>query len=127
MATTMKLNGATLAQCSSFSVRIEWLGSAVGLANGGLRRDLVNANLKRRWSLSWVALTVSEAITIIENWADAVAGDVKFIPPDYTITDPETDLGYDVNAGQNPQSTFEAYQVAGGSLRYRASIELWEA
>ncbi len=127
MATTMKLNGDTLAQCSGFSVRLEFLGSAVTLASGGLRRDLVDANLKRRWTVSWTALTVGEAITIIEAWADAVAGDVYFIPPDYTITDPETDLGYTVNAGPNPQSTFEAYLVAGGTLRYRASVELWEA
>lgn len=121
MATTMKLNGATLAQCSSFSVRLEFLGSAVTLANGELRRDLVKTLVKRRWTLSWVALSVSEAITVIEAWAAAVAGDVKFIPPDYG-----TGTGYDVNAGANPQSTFEAYQVAGGTLRYRASIELWE-
>jgi len=127
MSTTLKLSGDTLAQCNNFSVTFAYVGSAVTLADGGLRRDLVDANYKRRWSLSWTALTQSELNTIIAAWADAVAGDVKFIPPDYTISDPLIDLGYDVNAGSNPQSTFEAYVVAGGTLRWRASIELWEA
>jgi len=115
---TIVINSVNQPQVSQYSIRIEYLGGSVTLANGGLRRDLVNANGKRRWSLSWSALTATQLGTVLTAHAAAVAGDVTFTSPDGT--------GYTVNAGPNPVMSWEAYQVAGGALRYRASMELWE-
>lgn len=116
---TIVLNSSNLPQVSGYSQRMEYLGGATVLANGDLRRDLVDSNGKRRWTLTWSALDSSGISTILSAWGAAVAADVSFTSPDGT--------GYTVNAGQNPSMQWEAYKVAGGALRYRATLELWEA
>ena len=115
---TIVVNSNNLPQVSQYSTRIEYLGGAVTLASGDLRRDLVDGNGKRRWTLTWAALTSTELGNVIAAHSSAVAGDVSFTSPDGT--------GYTVNAGPNPTMTWEAYKVPGGVLKYRASMELWE-
>jgi hypothetical protein len=123
------LNGSTLASPAAMNGSDEFLGGATQLADGSLRRDLVQANGKLRWSLSWVKLTAAELATLQGAFAAAVAGDVEFSPPDleplYDEDDEQTNA-YTVNAGQNPRLTWEAYKVANQDLRYRASLELFE-
>lgn len=116
--TDTQLAGVTLAQISSYSVNSQYIGGAVTLASGALRRDLMVSGAKRRFSLAWVALTATQLATVRTQYALAVAGDVAFTGPDGTTAT--------VNAGPTPTLNAEAYRAAGG-LRWRASFELWEA
>jgi len=116
MATT--LNSKTLPPPSGYTINDAYIGSAALLANGNLGRDLVVSGPKMRITLSWVALTTTDLATVRDAYADAVAGTVAFVGPDGTSCS--------VHAGQNPQVSTEAYKVASG-LRWRCSIELWEA
>lgn len=125
------LNGTTLAAPSAMNGSDEFLGGATTLADGSIRRDLVQADGKLRWSLAWVKLTKTELGTLQTAFAAAVAGDVEFNPPDqeplYAEAEPHAQTNaYTVNAGQNPRLTWEAYKVAGQTLKYRASMELFE-
>ncbi len=115
---TLKLNGTSLVQCTTYQVRSEWLGGATVLGSGAIRRDLVASGAKRRFSLTWDGLTKTDLDAITGAFAYAVAGDVKFIPPDGTETT--------VNAGERPTLSWEGYKVAGADLRYRCSMELYE-
>ncbi len=115
---TTRLNNIPLAQVADYSISTAYVGGAVTLANGALRRDLMDVNAKRRFSLAWVGLTSAELATIEAAYAAAVAGDVAFVGPD--------GASCNVNAGPNPGLRKEAYKVAGGTLRWRCSFELWE-
>jgi hypothetical protein len=128
---TTTLNGTALAAPAAMNGSAEFLGGATTLADGGLRRDLVDTSAKKRWSLSWVKLTATELGTIQTAFAAAVAGDVAFNPPDleplYDEDEPHAQTNaYTVNAGQTPRLTWEAYKIAGQALRYRAALELSE-
>lgn len=114
-----KLNGVTLPQVASYSISTAYVGGAVTLASGQIRRDLMNNNAKRRISLAWVALTGAELATIEAAYHAAVQGDVAFVGPD--------GMTCNVNAGTTPGLNKEAFRVAGGALRWRCSFELWEA
>lgn len=113
------LSGTALANVQQERTSYEWLGGAVTLASGAIRRDLVQAGAKRRWSLSWTALTAGELGTVTACYGAAVAGDVAFTAPDVAGT-------ATVNAGERPGLTTETYTIAQGELRYRCSLELWE-
>ena len=117
---TIALGGHNLPQCQVFSVRVDYLGGATTLADGSLRRDLMDTACRHRWTLTWVSLTGTEIGNILHAFDGAVAGDVAFTAPDGT--------GYTVNAGEKPTLSWDAYKVAGagGVLRYRASMELAE-
>lgn len=119
MASDTKLNNVTLADPTTYTVQGVWLGGAVQLANGNLRRDLVNGSMKRRFSLAWVALSSAQLAAITSAFAAAVAGDVPFVGPDGTSCN--------VNAGMTPVLNYETFVVGGGALLYRCSLELWEA
>jgi hypothetical protein len=127
----LTLDGTTLPSPSAMTMRGEFLGGAVVLADGTLRRDLLDGDLKRRWTLSWVKLTAAQLATVQAEYEDAVAGDVAFNPPDltpvYALTTPFAQTNaYTVNAGPTPGMTWEAYKAAGSVLYYRASFELFE-
>lgn len=115
--TNTQLAGVTLAQVSSYSVNSQYIGGAVTLASGALRRDLMVSGAKRRFSLAWVALTDVQLATVRTQYALAVAGDVAFVGPD--------GVSCNVNAGTSPGINAEAYRTAGG-LHWRVSLELWE-
>jgi hypothetical protein len=119
MATSITLDETDLPQVSEFSVGVAYIGGAAQLADGGLRRDLMDASAKRRFSLAWTALSASELGDVLDGFDGAVAGDVDFDAPDGGE--------YTVNAGTTPSLRYEAYVVAGGNLLYRCSMELWEA
>jgi hypothetical protein len=116
MATT--LNSATLAPPNGYTINDTYIGTAALLANGTLGRDLVVSGTKMKITLSWTALSTSELSTIRTQYANAVAAAVTFVGPDGTSCS--------VHAGQQAQISTEAYKAAGG-LRWRCSIELWEA
>jgi hypothetical protein len=115
--TSTQLAGVTLAPVCSYSVNSQYVGGAVTLANGAIRRDLMASGAKRRFSLAWVALTDAQLATVRTQYTLAVTGDVAFTGPD--------GASCTVNAGANPALNAEAYRTAGG-LRWRASLELWE-
>lgn len=115
---TIVVNSQNLPQCSQYTTRIEFLGGSVTLASGDLRRDLVDTSGKRRWTLTWAALTGTELGNVITAHGAAVAADVSFTSPDGT--------GYTVNAGPSPSLSWEAYKVPGGTLLYRVTMELYE-
>jgi hypothetical protein len=119
MATSITLNSDALAMASEFSVSLAYIGGAAQLADGGLRRDLMDASAKRRISMAWTALTADELSTILGAFDDAVGADVSLVAPDGGT--------YTVNAGTTPSLRYEAYVVAGGTWRFRCSMELWEA
>lgn len=114
-----KLNGVTLPQVASYSISTTYIGGAVTLATGQIRRDLMAANAKRRFSLAWVALTSAELATVEAAYHAAVNGDVAFVGAD--------GISCNVNAGATPGLNKEAFRVAGGALRWRCSFDLWEA
>jgi hypothetical protein len=115
---TIVINSVNQPQVSQYTTRIEYLGGSTILASGDLRRDLVDSNGKRRWTLTWASLDSTDLGKVITAHSSAVAADVGFTSPDGT--------GYTVNAGPNPSMQWEAYKVPGGVLRYRVTMELFE-
>jgi hypothetical protein len=99
-------------------VRTEYLGAATTLANGKLRRDLVNTQAKRRFSLAWTRLSASQRADVEAAYDAAVKGEVAFVGPDgVTCT---------VTAGPQPAASFEGW-VSARKVYFRGSLELYEA
>ncbi len=118
-ANPLTLAGLTLPPAQTCNTQLEWIGGAVALAAGGLRRDLLQPGPKRRISLAWTLLTAAELTPILTAYTAAVAADVPFTGPD--------SVPLTVNAGTSPGVRYEAVNVAGGALRFHASLELFEA
>ena len=115
---TVSINSVNQAQVSGYSVTTFWQGGAIDLANGEIRRDLVDANAKRKFSLTWVDVSGTELAALLTAHAATVNGDVTFVPPEGG--------SYTVNAGKTPSITYEAYRPSGADPRFRCSMELWE-
>jgi hypothetical protein len=111
------LNSKALPVPAGYQVRVEYLGAPTKLADGSIRRDLVNSTGVRRYTLVWNALTEDDKDDIEDAYDDAVAGDVALTLPDSTSDT--------VTAKPSPSLQFEAYH-SGGVLRYRVTMELWE-
>ena len=115
---TLSLNGVPLVAPSAFNVRTEYLGAATTLANGKLRRDLVNAQAKRRFSLAWTRLSASQRADVEGAYDAAVKGEVSFVGPD--------GVSCTVTAGPQPSASFEGW-VSARTVFFRGSLELYEA
>jgi hypothetical protein len=113
----ISLNGSSLPQASGFDVRSEYLAGVTTLANGDVRRDLVDANVKRRFVVSWVHVSASDRDTIETAYTAAVAGSVSFVTPEGDTTT--------VTAAPSPSMTAQGYSD-GKNMYYRLSLELWE-
>lgn len=122
MATTPTLAGTNLPQPvadGGYKVKDTYRGYASTMADGSVNFDLVNASVKRTFTLRWNALTATER-TNIETAFDSIKNSsATFVSPtgnSHTVT---RDPG-------NDSIEFEAYVVAGGALRYRAELTLRE-
>ena len=115
--TVVTLNGTTLPQASGFDIRTEYLAGVTTLANGDIRRDLVDSNRKRRFVLSWVHQNKTNRDAIETAYTAAVAGAVNLVTPD----------GDTVSVTAPPQPGIQASGYStGAAMYYRISLELWE-
>lgn len=106
------LAGIVLAPENQFQSRLEWRGGATVLANGNIRRDLVQASPKHVFTLSWPWLTATDRANLESAYEAAVNGPVSFVAPDG-----ET---YTVTAAEEAALEFDAFRSA-GRLIYRTS------
>lgn len=112
------LAGVTLPHPSEMVPDVIFRGGVTVLADGSLRRDLVDATVMHSWRLVWYALTSTQLGDVQNGFAWAAAAPVVFVDPSgssYLVTvDEQTALG--VTVVKTP-----------GVLRYRVTMALREA
>lgn len=118
MISTLVLNGQALAPPSAYSKRTEYVGASTTLANGKLRRDLVQSQAKRRFTLAWTRLNAAQLAAVEAAYDAAVKGEVSFVGPD--------GVACTVTAGPQPSASFEGW-VSARTVFFRGSLELYEA
>lgn len=90
--TTPVLGGTTLPQVArndGYSETLELRGADTIMASGALHTDLVQSSGKRRFSLSWKAMTEAQVTTIETAWATVKNASVSFTSPrggSFTVT-----------------------------------------
>lgn len=118
--TTPTLASNTLAMPGGYSVTVGYRGGRQLMADGSIVTDLVNANAKRVWVLSWPALTDAQRTTLETAFAaikDTSGTYVDINGSSYTVTLAE---------GQ-PELEFTAQHYANGaSVRWETSLTLRE-
>jgi len=123
MATAPVLGGNTLPHVTAadgYSETITYRGGMRRHADGSVIVNLVNASAKRKFRLSWPALTDAQKATMITAYASVDDSSASFTAPSgstYTVTrDPDS-----------PGLSLDSYMIGGGSLRWRATLYLEEA
>ena len=122
MATTPTLASYTLPPPTAdggYKVKDDFRGYGSTMADGSVVFDLVNASVKRTFTLRWNALTATERGTIETAFGAIKNASGAFVGPDGTSCNVTRDPS-------NQSIEFEAYVVAGGALRYRAELTLRE-
>ena len=116
--TTPTLGGSTLTVPSGYTVTLSYRGGRQLMADGTLVTDLVNANAKRVFNLSWLALTDAQRSTLETAYAtvkDTSATYVDISGTSYTVT---LDEGGD-------ELEFEAHHAGNGAaVRWSTALVL---
>lgn len=117
------LGGTTLpaiAAADGYTETLDYRGSMRRMADGSVVTQLVASAVKRKFRLSWPALTDAQKATLITAYATVDDSSASFTAPtgaSYTVT-------------RDPDSSglsLEMFMIAGGSTRWRASLFLEEA
>jgi hypothetical protein len=112
------LNAQSLEQLSEYEIIDTPRGGITVLANGALRRDLVDSSMRKLFRLTWYALTGAQLATLRTAHASAIAGVVAWADPDGD--------SYYVTADETGSLNTVAYK-SGGSLVWRCTAVLREA
>lgn len=82
-ATAPILGGVTLPNVGKDGCKetLVYLGGATEMASGAYAFDLFSTSQKRRFDLTWVAMTETQVATILSGWATVRSASVAFTPP----------------------------------------------
>lgn len=112
------LAGESLAQVSEYEIVDTPRGGVTILANGALRRDLVDTSLRKLFRLTWYALTGAQLATLRTAHTLAMTGVVVWADPDGS--------SYYVTADETGSINTVAYK-SGTSLVWRTTVVLRQA
>jgi hypothetical protein len=108
-----------VAAADGYSETIAYRGGMRRMADGTVTIDLVSANAKRKFRLSWPGLTDSDKNTLVTAYAWLDDGYAQFLSP--------TNTTYNVNRDpDSPGMTMDSFMQGGGSLRWRVTLYLEE-
>jgi len=114
------LGGVTMpaiAAADGFSETLSYRGGMRRMANGAISTQLVDANVKRKFRLTWPALTDAQKTTVTSAYATVDDSSAAFTAPTgtaYTVTrDPDS-----------PGVTFDGFMIGGGTMRWRCTMYL---
>ena len=120
MATTPTLGGTTMPDPSEYRERASNRGAYREMADGTVVTDLVNANAKRTFELSWQALTNAQKATLLTAWATIDDSSATFRPPTYDV------LSTDYTVTRDPANPVLELEAVGtpSALRWNARMVL---
>ncbi len=109
-----------IAATDGYSETLDYRGGFRRNASGGVVTQLVASSVKRKFRLSWPALTDAQKATVISAFATVDDSSASFTAPTgtaYTVTrDPDS-----------PGVSFDMFMIGGGTTRWRCSLFLEEA
>lgn len=87
------------------------------MANGAVSTQLVDTAVKRKFRLTWPALTDAQKTTVTSAYATVDDNSASFTAPTgtaYTVTrDPDS-----------PDVSFDGFMIGGGTMRWRCTMYL---
>ena len=109
-----------IAAADGYSETLDYRGGFRRNASGGVVTQLVASAVKRKFRLTWPALTDAQKTTVISAFATVDDSSASFTAPTgtaYTVTrDPDS-----------PGVSFDMVMIGGGTTRWRCSLFLEEA
>ena len=109
-----------IAATDGYSETLDYRGGFRRNASGGVVTQLVASAVKRKFRLTWPALTDAQKATVISAFATVDDSSAAFTAPTgtaYTVTrDPDS-----------PGVSFDMFMIGGGTTRWRCSLFLEEA
>lgn len=109
-----------IAAADGYSETLDYRGGMRRNASGGVVTQLVASAVKRKFRLTWPALTDAQKTTVINALATVDDSSASFTAPTgtaYTVTrDPDS-----------PGVSFDMFMIGGGTTRWRCSLFLEEA
>lgn len=109
-----------IAAADGYSETLDYRGGFRRNASGGVVTQLVASAVKRKFRLTWPALTDAQKTTVINAFATVDDSSASFTAPTgtaYTVTrDPDS-----------PGVSFDMFMIGGGTTRWRCSLFLEEA
>ena len=109
-----------IAAADGYSETLDYRGGFRRNASGGVVTQLVASAVKRKFRLTWPALTDAQKTTVISAFATVDDSSASFTAPTgtaYTVTrDPDS-----------PGVSLDMYMIGGGSTRWRCTMFLEEA
>ena len=86
---SITLAGQTLPDPNNYQYTSGYRGSGVTMASGAVKFDLVNSTAKRKFTLTWKALTATNKTALESAWASLKTASGTFVNYDsasYTVT-----------------------------------------
>jgi hypothetical protein len=117
---TLTLNSNNLPDPQVYKTSTFYRGAATVMADGTIRRDLVDSSAKRRFTLQWVAVTDANKTTLETAFADLDNGSQTFTDhgsTSYTVT----------RADDQDELEFEHVPTANGNRWNTNTLVLIEA
>ena len=109
-----------IAAADGYSETLDYRGGFRRNASGGVVTQLVASAVKRKFRLTWPALTDAQKTTVINAFATVDDSSASFTAPTgtaYTVTrDPDS-----------PGVSFDMFMIGGGTTRWRCTLFLEEA
>ena len=109
-----------IAATDGYSETLDYRGGFRRNASGGVVTQLVASAVKRKFRLTWPALTDAQKATVVSAFATVDDSSASFTAPTgtaYTVTrDPDS-----------PGVSFDMFMIGGGSTRWRCTLFLEEA
>ena len=109
-----------IAATDGYSETLDYRGGFRRNASGGVVTQLVASAVKRKFRLTWPALTDAQKATVISAFATVDDSSAAFTAPTgtaYTVTrDPDS-----------PGVSFDMFMIGGGTTRWRCTMFLEEA
>ena len=109
-----------IAAADGYSETLDYRGGFRRNASGGVVTQLVASAVKRKFRLTWPALTDAQKTTVISAFATVDDSSASFTAPTgtaYTVTrDPDS-----------PGVSFDMFMIGGGTTGWRCTLFLEEA
>ena len=109
-----------IAATDGYSETLDYRGGFRRNASGGVVTQLVASAVKRKFRLTWPALTDAQKATVVSAFATVDDSSASFTAPTgtaYTVTrDPDS-----------PGVSFDMFMIGGGTTRWRCTLFLEEA
>ena len=109
-----------IAAADGYSETLDYRGGFRRNASGGVVTQLVASAVKRKFRLTWPALTDAQKTTVINAFATVDDSGASFTAPTgtaYTVT----------RVPDSPGVSFDMFMIGGGSTRWRCTMFLEEA